>query len=365
MLNSKGLMDRIKDGETVIVAEGYIFAFEHLGYLKAGPFTPEVVVDHPELVRQMYKDFVRAGSDVVQAFTYYGHRNKFKLVGREDELEKQNRIALKLAREVADETGTLMCGDLSNTFVYEPDNEEAIATTKQMFKEQVEWAVDEGADFIVGETFGHLGEAILATKAIKEYGKGVPAVITMGTHFSKYSEDGKISTADDVEFNEALRRLVAAGADVVGFNCMSGPTSMLPLLESAVKANIGAPLAALPVPYRTTLEEPNFTCIKDPATGQRAFYADLDCLLCSRTDIVKFTERCAQLKIPYLGLCCGNSPHYTRTMAETLGRVTEASKFSPDMSKHGFYGSKDGKVNTYYTKMTQDLPASRPIVIKE
>ena len=62
-------MERIKDGETVIVAEGYIFAFEHLGYLKAGPFTPEVVVDHPELVRQMYKDFVRAGSDVVQAFT--------------------------------------------------------------------------------------------------------------------------------------------------------------------------------------------------------------------------------------------------------------------------------------------------------
>ncbi|XP_030851334.1 betaine--homocysteine S-methyltransferase 1-like [Strongylocentrotus purpuratus] len=365
MPKSKGLMERIKDGETVIVAEGYIFAFEHLGYLKAGPFTPEVVVDHPELVRQMYKDFVRAGSDVVQAFTYYGHRNKFKLVGREDELEKQNRLALKLAREVADETGTLMCGDLSNTFVYQPGNEEAIATTKAMFKEQVEWAVDEGADFIVGETFGHLGEAMLATQAIKEYGKGVPAVITFGTHFSKYSKDGKVLTADDVEFNDALRRLVAAGADVVGFNCMSGPTSMLPLLESAAKADIGVPIAALPVPYRTTMEEPNFTTIKDPVSGQRAFYTDLDCLLCSRTDIVKFAERCAQLKIPYVGLCCGNSPHYTRTLAETLGRVTEASKYSPDMSLHGFYGTNAGKVNTYYTKMTQDLPATKAMTAKE
>lgn len=65
---------------------------------------------------------------------YYGHRNKFKLVGREDELEKQNRLALKMAREVADETGTLMCGDLSNTWVYEPGNEEAIAETKAIFK---------------------------------------------------------------------------------------------------------------------------------------------------------------------------------------------------------------------------------------
>lgn len=67
----------------------------------------------------------------------------------------------------------------------------------------------------------------------------MPAVITFGTHFSKYSKDGKVLTADDVEFNDALRRLVAAGADVVGFNCMSGPTSMLPLLESAAKADIG------------------------------------------------------------------------------------------------------------------------------
>ena len=62
-------MERIKDGETVICAEGYLFWFERQGYLKAGPFTPEVVVDHPELVRQLYRDFVRAGSDVVQAFT--------------------------------------------------------------------------------------------------------------------------------------------------------------------------------------------------------------------------------------------------------------------------------------------------------
>ncbi|XP_054752720.2 betaine--homocysteine S-methyltransferase 1-like [Lytechinus pictus] len=349
----KGLLQRIQDGESVIVAEGYIFAFERLGYLKAGPFTPEVVVDHPELVRQMYKDFVRAGSDVVQAFTYYGNRNKFKLVGREDELEKQNRLALKMAREVADETGTLMCGDLSNTWVYEPGNEEAIAETKSMFKEQIEWAVDEGADFIVGETFGHFEEALLAAKAIKEHGQGVPAVITIGTHYSQKTPDGKPTTADGVELNEALRRLVEGGADVVGFNCTRGPLSMIPVIESAVEANIGAPLAALPVLYRTTVDEPSFFDLPDPWTGERAFPLDLDCLLCSRRDVVKFTERCAQLKIPYVGLCCGNAPHYTRAMAETLGRVTEASKYSPNMSLHGMYGTDDTKLTTYYTKLYQ------------
>ena len=67
----EGLLERINDGETVICAEGYLFAFERLGYLKAGPFTPEVVIEYPDLVKQMYRDFVRAGSDVVQALTVW------------------------------------------------------------------------------------------------------------------------------------------------------------------------------------------------------------------------------------------------------------------------------------------------------
>ena len=64
-----GLMERIKDGETVILAEGYIFEFERRGYLKAGHFVPEVVLEHPNLVKESYREFVHAGSDVVLAFT--------------------------------------------------------------------------------------------------------------------------------------------------------------------------------------------------------------------------------------------------------------------------------------------------------
>ena len=68
-LHSSGLMQRIKDGETVILAEGYIFEFERRGYLKAGHFVPEVVLEHPDLVKASYEEFVHAGSDAVLAFT--------------------------------------------------------------------------------------------------------------------------------------------------------------------------------------------------------------------------------------------------------------------------------------------------------
>ncbi len=64
-----GFLDRLKDGEYILCAEGYLFQFERRGYLKAGAFVPEVVLEHPELVRQQYEEYVHAGSDVVLAFT--------------------------------------------------------------------------------------------------------------------------------------------------------------------------------------------------------------------------------------------------------------------------------------------------------
>ena len=64
-----GLLERIRDKETVIIAEGYLIVFETRGYLTAGSFVPEVVLEHPELVRQQYEEFVHAGSDVVLALT--------------------------------------------------------------------------------------------------------------------------------------------------------------------------------------------------------------------------------------------------------------------------------------------------------
>src|SRR5205814_4165003 len=77
-----GLLERLEAGP-VICAEGYLFEFERRGYLQAGAYVPEVVLEHPDLVESLHRDFVHAGSDVVEAFTYYAHRAKLKIIGRE------------------------------------------------------------------------------------------------------------------------------------------------------------------------------------------------------------------------------------------------------------------------------------------
>src|SRR5690242_21058238 len=97
---SPGLLERLKDG-AVICAEGYLFEFERRGYLQAGAFVPEVVLEHPELVEELHREFVHAGSDVVEAFTYYAHREKLRVIGRENDLERINKKALDIAKRVA------------------------------------------------------------------------------------------------------------------------------------------------------------------------------------------------------------------------------------------------------------------------
>src|SRR5688500_9123582 len=119
-MSTTGLLDRLAAGP-VICAEGYLFECERRGYLQAGAFVPTVVLDHPEVVASLHREFAHAGSDVIEAFTYYGHREKLRIIGKEDLLEPLNRQALEIAREVARETDTLLAGNISNTNIYAED----------------------------------------------------------------------------------------------------------------------------------------------------------------------------------------------------------------------------------------------------
>ncbi|XP_067676254.1 betaine--homocysteine S-methyltransferase 1-like [Haliotis asinina] len=336
---AQGLVERLSDGGNVLVAEGYVFEFERRGYLKAGCFVPEVVLEHPNLVRNMHEEFVHAGSDVVLAFTYYGHREKLRLIGKEHLIEKLNHEALKIARDVADETGTLMAGNICNTTVYVKDNRDSIEKTEAMFKEQIEWARQYGADFIVAETFSDLGEAEIALESIKKYGQGMPAVVTLAPQTVDTTHDG-------VPMAEACRRLEEAGAAVVGLNCHRGPRTTMALMKEVRRACKG-PIAALPVTYRTTADFPTMQSLKDPETGTRAFPHNLSAQLCSRTQIAEFTKAAFDLGVQYVGLCCGNSASFMRTVAEGYGRHPPASRYSPDMSQHYVFG-QNASFNSYY-----------------
>ena len=124
VLPSRDIVERLKSG-TVLGAEGYVFELERRGYIKAGPYVPEVVLDFPDAVRELHREFLRAGSDVMVALTYYAHREKLRHVGRQDDLEAMNRHAVRIAREVAQEGDALVAGNVCNTWAYDPDDPQA------------------------------------------------------------------------------------------------------------------------------------------------------------------------------------------------------------------------------------------------
>jgi betaine-homocysteine S-methyltransferase len=326
-----GLLERLDQG-AVICAEGYLFEFERRGYLQAGAFVPEVVLEHPELVKGLHREFVHAGSDVVEAFTYYAHREKLRILGKEDLLEAINRQALSLAEEIADESDTLFAGDICNTNVFAPDDESR-AAVRAMFEEQVGWAMEAGVDFVIGETFSWGEEALIALDVITE--AGVPAVITLAIHQEPTTREGWSP-------EDACKRLEDAGAAVVGLNCIRGPRTMLPLLKR-IRNTVQGHVAALPVPYRTTDEQPSFQSLRDPGCNclpdDRPFPTALDPFTCNRYELGEFGKDAYELGIRYLGVCCGAGPHHIRSLAEALGRRPAASRYTADMSKHAFLGS--------------------------
>jgi betaine-homocysteine S-methyltransferase len=344
---TRGLLERLDEGP-VICAEGYLFEFERRGYLQAGAFVPEIVLEEPGLVEGLTREFVHAGSDVVEAFTYYGHREKLRVIDKEHLLEPLQRTALEIATRVARETGTLSAGNICNTNAFAPDAE-GRAAVRAMFEEQVGWAVEAGVDMIVGETFSWGEEALIALDVIRE--SGLPSVITLSIHRAPEVREGWSPA-------ETCKRLADAGADVVGVNCIRGPRTMLPLL-GAIREAVDCHVAALPVPYRTTDAEPSFQSLTDDGCdcelpGGRPFPTALDPLLTNRYEIAEFARDAHALGVNYLGVCCGNAPHFTRSMAEALGRTPPASRFSPDMSKHAFLGT-DGKLKDHNLAYAKEL----------
>ena len=335
------LIERLNDGP-VICAEGFLFEVEKRGYLAAGEFVPMVALEHPEALENLHKDFQHAGSDIVQAFTYNGHREKMRVIDKEELLEPLNRAALKIAKKIADNPidggePNLMSGNISNSNIWEQDDKKSHIEVERMFNEMVEWAVDEGADLIMGETFYYAEEAYKALEVIKK--SGLPAVINIAPMAENIMRDG-ISIVD------TCKELEQRGADVVGMNCFRGPATMLPYLKEIRKA-ISCHMAALPLPFRTTEENPTFFNLPDNngctchAPHGRTFPTALDPLYCNRYEMRAFFEEVNKIGIKLLGVCCGATPMHQREVAEAVGLIVPASKYREKMANHFMYGTNE------------------------
>src|SRR4029453_2863785 len=111
---TRGILDRLADGP-VLGDGGYLLELEKRGYVQAGPFTPEVVVEHPDALAERHREFLRARAEVPQTLTFCASDDKLATVGMEGTVDDINRNAVRIAREVASGGDRLVAGTLSLT----------------------------------------------------------------------------------------------------------------------------------------------------------------------------------------------------------------------------------------------------------
>ncbi|KAJ1209399.1 hypothetical protein NDU88_004777 [Pleurodeles waltl] len=327
MAAKKGILARLDAGEVVIGDGGFVFALEKRGYVKAGPWTPEAAVEHPEAVRQLHREFLRAGSNVMQTFTFYASEDKLEnrgnYVASKISGQKVNEAACDIAREVAEEGDALVAGGVSQTPSYLSNKSET--EVKAIFRQQLGVFTSKKVDFLIAEYFEHVEEAVWAVEVLKESGLPVAATMCIGP-------EGDMNC---VTPGECAVRLVKAGAAIVGVNCHFDPTFCLKTMKLMKRgleaAKIKAHLMVQPLAYHTP------DCGKQGFIDLPEFPFALEPRIVTRWDIQKYAREAYNLGIRYIGGCCGFEPYHIRAIAEEL--APERGFLPKGSEKHGSWAS--------------------------
>jgi len=294
------LMERLKKDEVLISdgAMGTQLMERGLGFGQC----PELWnLTHGDIVLEISKAYVEAGSEMIQTNTFGGNPLRLRKYGLDDRTEEINRKAVEIAREAAGPevfvvgsvgpTGQFLkpLGPLSQEEVYEAFRKQIMALKKG------------GVDAICIETMTDLREAILSVKAARE-NTDLPVMATMT--FNKRAKG--YYTIMGVSIKDAVEGLIQAGADVVGSNCGNGTSEMIEITKHMrsftdrfilVHANAGLPTIK---EGRTVYEEsPQYMAEKS----------------------IELWKAGANI----IGGCCGTTPAHIGAIAQTLKSLNKRS----------------------------------------
>lgn len=293
---------------------GYLLELERRGWVDSGSgrekvgtgkgsgqFTPEVAIENPEALRELHREFLNAGSQILQALTFFGTREKLNRAGYGEQTEVINAAAVRIAREVAG-SKALVAGSVSRTQLFEREGRSTANHVRDLLTEQIRLLAEAKVDFLILETFFHLEEMLIALECAEASGLPIVATMTFRPKLTECS-DGH-SPAD------CARAMVDKGASVVGANCEQEPERMLTIIREMRKA-VSVPIAAQPAAFRTTNAMPCFTRLPQ-------FPDELEAIQLARSSFERFAEKAKSEGIQFLGGCCGCNAAYIHAFARGL-----------------------------------------------
>lgn len=250
------------------------------------------IQEHPEIMIELQKGYVEAGSRIILSPTFGANRERLTGYHREDDIVKLNTENVKLSREAA-QGKALVAGDISmsGVMIY-PDDDESLEEAMEVYREQAQILYEAGVDLFAVETMISLEDAKAALQSIREV-CDLPVMVTMS-----FEANGRSLYGDRPQ--DAARELEQAGADAVGINCSAGPEVILPFIEAMKKETslpvIAKPNAGLPVTH---------------SDGSVTYDMSAD-------EFAAHMRRLIEAGVTIIGGCCGTTPEYIRKLSEII-----------------------------------------------
>ncbi len=247
----------------------------------------ELALRQPDLVRDIHREYVRAGAEIIETNTFGASPFKLAQYGLADDTERINTAAARIAKEAAGTTAAV-AGAIGPLGVrLEPLGELALGDARIAFARQARGLIEGGVDGFILETFADLAEIRVAIEGVRQV-SDLPIVAQMTV-----GEDGRTGYGTAPEtFGPAL---VAAGADVVGVNCSVGPQTILEVVER-LAAVIQVPISA------------------QPNAGLPREVADRKIYMASPEYVAEYARRMVEGGARFVGGCCGTTPDHIKAM---------------------------------------------------
>jgi len=255
----------------------------------------ELNLKQPGLVRDIHREYVRAGAELLETNTFGANPVKLAIHGLAAETERINTEAAGLAREAAGSRAAV-AGAIGPLGVrIEPFGEMSVSEARDAFALQVRGLLAGGVDGFILETFSDVAELGAAFQAVRSLSDlPVIAQMTVGT-------DGKTHYGTDpVVFGPEIEVM---GADVVGVNCSVGPHGVLEAVEKLARV-VTLPLSA------------------QPNAGLPREVADRKIYMASPEYMASYARRMVEAGARFVGGCCGTTPDHIRAIVGFVQSVS-------------------------------------------
>jgi 5-methyltetrahydrofolate--homocysteine methyltransferase len=292
------LLERVES--EVLVLDGAMGTMLFQAGLAPGACPELWNAERPEVLQGIHRAYFDAGSDLVETNSFGGTRLKLKAFGLEERCRELNEQAARLARSVCP-PGRYVAGSIGPTG-HLPDTFEPLGDTPaelfyESFREQALALAEGGVDLFAIETMMIPDEAVLAIKAAKD-ATGLPVMCSMTFQYNQAKQVDR--TMWGTSPADAAKRLVDAGADIVGCNCGDGGPGRVPTILAEMRTGTPAFLGAYPNAGIPRVVGDTTVYDLSPDAMASAFPA----IIAAGARIV--------------GACCGSTPAHIRRIAETV-----------------------------------------------